>query len=418
MDKEEAAKVLARELVKVNGQKFIVEPAYKKHLLEHAVAAYEIEQKMPLNSFDVVYGLNDGSVIINNATFMDKRTASDAIKDYNERIKSHCSKFEDANYVFTEFSHGFEAAGGSYIHSWRSFNSNFTFFALIGEKEERQLRRMFYKDLPNDISYAMNLLNIKNFVEYYKDYSSRDSIAPENLKSCEDLAGFIGSLKYDSDGEVHQGVFQKIGGQKISGIHEINNRLETLGVKAKLRVRGGGNYVTRYVIDEVKAELDRFKKTSMTEELWFDFTRFVFSLPVEEQNIESNKKILQIHPSLDFVVDVLSKEYSKNIHFPDYFDITSAEAKALFIRHLDNIPARNLAYDSLLFSKGWHVKLDYLGLYKEDTAKFIEYFRSKGVEEKKIMLKGILDSDFVNKDVVEWLDKSEPELLREVSFNG
>lgn len=414
MDKEEAAKILARELVKVNGQKFIVEPAYKKHLLEHAVAAYEIEQETHLNSFDVIYDLDDNSAIINTTKF------KDAVKDYNERVKSHCSKFEYANYVFTEFSRGFEASGkgGGYIHSWRSFNSNFTFFALVGEKEERQLRRMFYKDLPNDISYAMGLLNIKNFVEYYKDYSSRDSIAPENLKSCEDLAGFIGSLKYDSDGEVHQGVFQKIGGQKISGIHEINNRLETLGVKAKLRVRGGGNYVTRYVIDEVKAELDRFKKTSMTEELWFDFTRFVFSLPVEEQNIGSNKKILQIHPSLDFVVDVLSKEYSKNIHFPGYFDIISAEAKELFIRHLDKIPTRNLAYDSLLFSKGWPVKLDYLGLYKEDTAKFIEYFRSKGVEEKKIMLKGILDSDFVNKDVVEWLDKSEPELLREVSFNG
>ena len=57
-------------------------------------------------------------------------------------------------------------------------------------------------------------------------------------------------------------------------------------------------------------------------------------------------------------------------------------------------------------------------LYKKDYQEFIEYFRNKKQDEKKTILKSIMNCDYTNEDVASWLHENEIELLREVSMDG
>jgi hypothetical protein len=47
---------------------------------------------------------------------------------------------------------------------------------------------------------------------------------------------------------------------------------------------------------------------------------------------------------------------------------------------------------------------------------FKEYFTSISLEKKKDLLGRIFESDYQNEDVIKWLDKTYPDLMREVSF--
>ena len=57
-------------------------------------------------------------------------------------------------------------------------------------------------------------------------------------------------------------------------------------------------------------------------------------------------------------------------------------------------------------------------LYKEEAEEFISYFKDRLSEEKKVILKDIMECDFINDKVTEWLNQNESDLIREASFNG
>lgn len=60
---------------------------------------------------------------------------------------------------------------------------------------------------------------------------------------------------------------------------------------------------------------------------------------------------------------------------------------------------------------------DYMQLYKKNPIDFLAYFsRCTNLSKKKI-LKDIFESDFVNEEVIAWLEKNEMDILREASFN-
>ena len=63
------------------------------------------------------------------------------------------------------------------------------------------------------------------------------------------------------------------------------------------------------------------------------------------------------------------------------------------------------------------LKIDFLSLYKNDSDKFLNYFRLLNKEEKKDALKEIIDCEHNNPKVTDWLSEHETDLLREVSFN-
>ncbi len=63
------------------------------------------------------------------------------------------------------------------------------------------------------------------------------------------------------------------------------------------------------------------------------------------------------------------------------------------------------------------LKINYVSVYKDDAEKFLRYFKLLDKEEKKDVLEEILDCEYTNEKVTEWLSEHETGLLREISFN-
>jgi len=92
-----------------------------------------------------------------------------------------------ANYFFNIR----EGEGGNWVTS----------VALIGEVEERILRKEFYKDVPDEVVKAFEVLEIPNFIEYYKTYSSLSEddyfLLVTKRFSSEEFLNFVFSLPYE-----------------------------------------------------------------------------------------------------------------------------------------------------------------------------------------------------------------------------
>ncbi len=58
-----------------------------------------------------------------------------------------------------------------------------------------------------------------------------------------------------------------------------------------------------------------------------------------------------------------------------------------------------------------------LEFYKKNSETFIEYFPKQTILSKKIILKKVFECDFVNEEVIRWLDKGESELVREIGLS-
>ncbi|MBM3200223.1 hypothetical protein FJZ53_04760 [Candidatus Woesearchaeota archaeon] len=56
--------------------------------------------------------------------------------------------------------------------------------------------------------------------------------------------------------------------------------------------------------------------------------------------------------------------------------------------------------------------------YKENSDKFIEYFKKRSPENKKKILEKVFESEFTNDKVIEWLNKEEQCLVREVGIES
>jgi uncharacterized protein YecA (UPF0149 family) len=62
-----------------------------------------------------------------------------------------------------------------------------------------------------------------------------------------------------------------------------------------------------------------------------------------------------------------------------------------------------------------NVKIEHKCLYKEDAEAFIKLFKNlKNVNDKKKIIKSLLNCPHENKEAIKWLDENEPELIREV----
>jgi hypothetical protein len=148
------------------------------------------------------------------------------------------------------------------------------------------------------------------------------------------------------------------------------------------------------------------------------FLNFVFNLPYEEQNIESNKKIIRAFSSGYDLIKIMTKEYAEGKHFQEYFEnISHFEEKKVVesIKCLERKPD----HDVYLLKKGYIAGEDSaVNLYKQDAQAFINYFRKLSDESRKIIIEKIYEDSFVNQEVVDWLEKSYTDLLREVGFSG
>lgn len=412
MDEKKATKILAEELGNKFGREAVIEDSYKDDLIRNASAAYQVDSPFLIDFAE--------------GKFQGKKIGGDIV----EIMLLQKDSFAEANYYFLKTIPQV-GRGQSY-----SKDSQFavTPYALIGEKEKTSLRKLFYKNVHPEIAYAMKSLGIKNFIDFYATYIDRshdksliqilkeeDSIMKEDLEMAKKFIDTALKLKCDSDAEVDKDLFRK----NLEDFKSLNVRFERIGIKTRIESHDATarGYVTRATLLKLVGELSgaiKGVKSEYKNTLWNEFTDFVFFyLPVEEQNIESNKYILKSSQNLDFVTAVLSKEYSEGKHFQEYFDVLDKEAQENFVESLKILSDRRPLHDSFLWSKGFKdVNLDYLVFYRENTEGFIEYFNKSNFEEKKTILKDIMSSDFINEDVVKWLNEHEAELIREVGLNG
>lgn len=412
MDKEKAAKTLSKELSdKLGlGREAIIEDSYKDNLIKNSLAVYQIGSP-------VLIDFSEGEFI-----------GQISRRNIIEVLLAYGGSFAEANYYFLKNT---QLDTDCYGCNKRS-RFAVTPYALIGKKEESSLRKLFYKNVQPEIAYAMSTLEIEDFIDFYKNYKDSSLIYPaapivmkvlkEDLEVVEKFIDFATKLKYDDDEEVHRNVFRQ-----FDSLGSLNSRLERLisGTIIKPSRKHPDNYVHREDISNVVKQVLEFMESvkyskNHDNPLLNEFINFVFfSLPYEEQNIESNKKILKSSSNLNFVAAVLSKEYSNGQHFQAYFEVLGKELQDKVIESLKFLSDKKPVYDSFLWSKGFNdINLDHVDMYKKDANIFIDYFSKRSVQEKKTILKDIMGCDFVNEKVADWLNQNEPDLIREVGLNG
>jgi len=286
-----------------------------------------------------------------------------------------------ANYVFT-----------SNIYIEEKLLGISTPFMIISDKESDFLVKNFYKDVSKEVSEAAKGLEIKLFYGPYECYS--------------------------------EGIYA-----------EITHIKKEYGEKRKELENKYGTYLKRMPNDEAK-EFSKYRREmdakvsklsgKVKDNKYLndsDFLNFIFSLPYEEQNIDENKEILRRYDPrygarFDYIINLLAKEYSEGKYFQEYFDCISDRLRKKVIPNI-NYLKRNSDHDTYLFKKGFIVdNLDPIRLYKEDSESFMKYFEKISDDSKRFVIEKIYDEQFVNHDVVDWLDENYASLLRDVGFLG
>lgn len=404
MNKEEAARTLAKELGSRLERAVVIEDSYKDNLLKNALAVYQVGNPVNVDFYDNKFSLTPITV--------GKENVIDVLLAYK-------SFFAEANYCFLE---SIRARISKYSNGESRFSA--TPYALIGEKEASSLRKMFYKNVPPDVVHAMNVLRIGNFIGLYEKYFSRPddslfTVKKNDMDVAERFINFAGNLSYDKDNEVTIKTFDSFG-----SIDSFNAWLNRLRISEQINHSGStdSRFIRKNKISNIVTQLSKLvndTNSAYDGHVFQEFIEFVFfSLPDEDRNVESDKQILKNLTDLSFIVDVLSKEYVRGSNFSAYFEVLDKDMQARVVKVLKGLPERKPLHDSFLWSRGFKdVALDHLVLYDKNPEGFIEYFKDKPVEEKKVMLKDVMEHVSVNEKVIDWLNENEPDLIREVGFN-
>ena len=395
MDKRTATLTLTEKLQQMGYVNLVADTAVKSYLLENAKSA--------------VLDIGDNSPRVMDFKEIDFSKDSKYDKLSLSSLKQKCPQ---ANYLFAE--------GNKIRLKGESRNTLITPAAIIGEAEARILKKEYYKDVPYLMQRALEVLEIPNFIADYELYSSlcNDNIDTQELglkaKFSNKNSRFYVPYKGSKSIEIGDIVQCK----KTDKFYLVEN------IESK-RILG-----TRFNDDELKIpckegrygfclneNIKRIYKSYST--LSTKFKDFAFALPAEDQDIYLNQMILETITNIDTITDILYNAYRDEKNFGEYFDVVNKDAQDQAFNVLKSIQERNSSYDSFLWDKGFkEVNLDYMRLYKKDYQEFIEYFRNKKQDEKKTILKSIMNCDYTNEDVASWLHENEIELLREVSMDG
>lgn len=376
MDKKTAVLTLVERLNFVFGKKsfnVVSNTHYQKKLMEESIACYQI-------------GIST-------------EISHDYLNYYKDNI---CQKAENgSNYMFIDFSIGATDKIG--ISS----------FAIIGQEEVSLLRGMLYKDVPRGMVLAMDSLGIKNYLQLYRNYSngSIEKLLMEYAlysKLKNSLAEFFNASSFRKHKE-----FEEYFGEKTEKVAKMLKDMSLNNIFNE-------DYVSKTDVNNAVVGIENSPVFKDTVLLVPEFVDFVFKLPQKDLNLGMNKKILALFQDRIDYPSILAEEYTSGNNFKEYWSCLSEDSKSETVRHLSNVvKQRNLVLDSFLWHEGFKdIKLDHMSFYREDAEDFISYFRSRGLEERKTIIKDLLGSDFVNEEVIRWLNENEPGLIREVGLNG
>lgn len=386
MDKRTATLTLTEKLANLGYINLVADPAVKSYLLNNAKS--------------VILALKKGRIRIVplGELYYSHFEKTPVSRGY---LPSELRDFPEANYFFAEG--GKLSEYGPYLK-----NPFVTPVALIGGIEERVLRETFYKDVPDEIVKAFEVLRIPNFIDAYSVYSS--------LKEGEVLPFSFGIYRpFEKDDKIELGdIIQGSSSKRYYLVDEINSagingyRFKDGALKTPAE---GKKDDERYGHCEYSMVIPVKKRLSDV-----NFFDFVFSLPYEEQNIEVNKIILKNLSDVDSC-RILLKEYSKDKLFKDYFAVLDEKCQKEVVKGIKALPGHNKFLDSWLFKEGFDIDIDYLKLYKEDAQRFIGYFKAKPEDVKKLIISDLLGYEHINPEVIEFLEKEYSHLLRDTAFN-
>ena len=428
MDEEEAIKILTGELAKDLGISIVRDEWYKKELIKKfnyfnqfsnpMMVDYKHYDCIPLK--DKHEAVSSGGHFIHTPHYIKTQIVHTTLSGLIKNIES-CN---GANYFFIDTPLHNESS-----NSLNNLHFFVTPYSIIGEKEINHLRKSFYKDVQPQIQGAMDVLNIENYADVYSLYTNNISL---------NLTGT--AVKDFLDSELHLDYFNDWGNKNIividiesvGNLNRLNLEFENIGLKSQLdttkyreekAIKAYPKRINKKNIKEVVNEMEQksflFAQEDTRKEMLKNFWDFVFTIPYNHQNIQSNQAILKSHAGEIDYISILGNEYNKGRHFPEYFNCLDDLQQQRVARCLKNTPERNIANDSFLWSKGFkEISRDYMDIYKKDADEFIEYFKSKKPDDKKTILKDIITCDYTNKAAANWLDENETELLREVSMDG
>ena len=428
MNKNKAIRVLTAELSKHSGISIVREDWHKKELIKTSKHFHQFKNPIIVNYkhyADVSFGDKPEKLV--SGWFFSYTNQNLKTSPVYMTIGGLMKKIEScngANYFFVD--NQFQNKSSELLNTSHFF---VTPYSIIGEDEIIDIKNLFYKDVQPQIQSAMDILSLENYADIYPLYVNNKSsnIAYTAVK---EFLNRIPKLNYYSDlGNDNI----KVTDVKIIGdLDLLNSELEKIGIKSRLdptkyreeRVsHSSQRWINKMNIEEVVNEIEQKSFIIAQEDtrkyLLKDFWDFVFTIPYKDQNIESNLNILNNHAGEIDYISILGEEYNKSRHFPEYFNCLDDLQQEKVARCLKALPERNIANDSFLWSRGFkEINRDYMQIYKENSDKFIEYFKSRKPDDKKTILKGIMNCDYTNKTVANWLDENEIDLVREVSMDG
>ncbi len=428
MHKKEATRVLTAELVRHSGISIVREDLYKKELIKKSTYFHQFSNPVAVDYkyhnlmlvADEPGTIPSGWYFSNPQQYIKKHRGYTTLEGLMEEIES-C---KGANYFFVD--NLFQEKSSESLSSLHFF---VTPYSIIGEDEIIDIKEFFYKDVQPQILGAMDVLSIENYADVYPLYANNMSLDLTGAA----IKGFLNRaphLSYFND--YYYANIKVTNIDKVGDLDLLNSELEKIGIKSRLDItkyreeKAAKNFPKRIQemnIEEVVNEIEQKSfliaqkdtRMKMLKNLW----NFVFTIPYNDQNIESNQEILKHHAGEIDYISILGDEYNKSRHFPEYFNCLNDLQQQRVVRCLKALPERNLTNDSFLWSKGFkEVNLDYMNLYKNDAEEFAEYFSSRNKEDKKIILKDIINCDYTNKYAADWLNKNELDLVREVSMDG
>ena len=412
MDNEQATKILAKDLGNRFGRRVIRETLEKSELFENIPLRYQVANP-------VIVGYSNSKYT----------SGSEAKKDLVDILLLH-DNFEDANYYFLDTN--------PILTKEQLDNYNFYFwvtpYAMIGDKEKEVLKNFYYKDLSLEVYQAMGALDIENFSEIYKAYKN---CSGESFPDY-DIICFLSLVDeeckvYD---EIDTDYFRRMG-----GVIELNIKLANLGItNIKSRSRASKRpyyYASKNNLLEIAQQLkEKYfpspfpQKSFLKFDSFFNhgqfmsFLNFIFhKMPYEDQDFESNKILFKEHQNKIGYRDILLKEYSEGKYFKDYFFCLDSDNQKEFVEYLEGKPCLNLDLNLFLWNMGFEDvfidPIDPVDLCGNNVDGFIRYFKDKTKDEKKEILERLYRSDrsdFINREVIEWLDENEQELVRDIGL--
>jgi len=410
MDEEKAVKTLTAVLVERLGSQVSQDYMYKEKLVKEAKYVYQFSEPfiMGYDQFYMKEPDSDGNKYRFGFanTERTKKQFTQIHGSLREAVDQE-EKCKGANYFF---------AGELIKEKDRAAHFFVTPYSILGKKEIQNLRNLFYKNVPPDIMSAMHTLGIEDYTDIYKLYytGGLDNKFLDNRSIYLKLVDSLKNLSWGIYHNIVKGKFEEFMGSSLEDL------------KAKLYDNvshdfsyNDGKEVYEDPVKKIITDLEKHTLIGKYKDLPSHFLDFIFTIPYEDQNIETNKEILKRYSSHINSIRILAKEYTSGEHFQEYFNCLDFGKQEKLVDSLKTLSEKKPINDSFLWSKGFKdLNLDYLILYQNKPKEFIEYFKTRNFEEKRIIIKDVMDCEFTNEEVIDWFNQNEQDLLREVGFNG